>query len=67
MFDRNYYNGYSNKCLLFYEGNLIGIGHTVFDHNLLTNEFDYTYYEEEKETEQWIEHEISRADWINEK
>ena len=34
-------------------------------HDIIVDENGYCYYVKEKETEQWVEHEISREEWLN--
>lgn len=34
-------------------------------HDIIIDETGYCYYVKEKETEQWVEHEISREEWLN--
>ena len=34
-------------------------------HDIIVDETGYCYYVKEKETEQWVEHEISKEEWLN--
>ena len=34
-------------------------------YDIIVDETGYCYYVKEKETEQWVEHEISREEWLN--